>query len=170
MILDSILESKSENKNESANLWLELILKYQKESWFNRFKKKRDLKKVSKTTTPTIDVLIDMANTIQLLGKYFLYYNSKEKSLIASYKIKKSNIIVFPLSDEKDKKDWKCIIDINESKNVKLTIVNPDVQYSTSWNEQTINSVIQNKYEMYTFEYITNILMDRFFGLIISYI
>ena len=91
-------------------------------------------------------------------------------SLIASYKIKKSNIIVFPLSDEKDKRDWKCVIDINESKNVKLTIVNPDVQYSTSWNEQTINSVIQNKYEMYTFEYITNILMDRFFGLIISYI
>ena len=55
---------------------------------------------------------------------------------------------------------------------VKMTIITSsnEVQYSTSWNSSSVQSVIQHKYDAYLFENIVNILMDRFFDLVISYI
>ena len=55
---------------------------------------------------------------------------------------------------------------------VKMTIITSsnEVQYSTSWNSSSVQCVIQQKYDAYLFENIVNILMDRFFDLVISYI
>ena len=170
MILDDILESKN---STTANPWIDMILEYQKKDIFTRYKKKYQLYKISKSTTPSIDVIVDMAETIQLLGKYLLYNNNKDTAPIASYKRNKSNIIVFPIN-EKENYGLKCILDITHDKTVKMTIMTSgcpkEIQFNASWNEESISSVIKHKYDEYIFEHITNILMKRFFGLIISYI
>ena len=167
MILDEILEAKS----DSTNPWLDMILEYKNKNWWEKYKKKNQLRKVSKTTTPTIETMVDMAETIQSFGKYLFYNNNKDTATIASYKKNKSNIIVFII--DKDNPDGlKCVIDISNNMAVKLTILTKsnEVQYSTSWNESSIQSVIQHKYDAYLFENIVDILMKRFFDLIISYI
>lgn len=167
MILDEILETKS----ESAKPWLDMIIDYQNKNWWEKYKKRRQLRKVSKTTTPTIETMVDMAETIQSFGKYLLYDNNKDTADIASYKKNKSNIIIF-LIDKKLPDGLKCVIDISNNKVVKLTIITKsnEVQYSTSWDESSIQSVIQHKYDVYLFENIVDILMKRFFDLVISYI
>jgi hypothetical protein len=167
MILDEILEAKS----DSANPWLDMILEYKNKNWWEKYKKRNQLRKVSKTTTPTIETMVDMAETIQSFGKYLFYNNNKDTATIASYKKNKSNIIVFII--DKDNPDGlKCVIDISNNMVVKLTILTKsnEVQYSTSWNESSIQSVIQHKYDAYLFENIVDILMKRFFDLVISYI
>jgi hypothetical protein len=167
MILDEILEAKS----DSTNPWLDMILEYKNKNWWEKYKKKNQLRKVSKTTTPTIETMVDMAETIQSFGKYLFYNNNKDTATIASYKKNKSNIIVFII--DKDNPDGlKCVIDISNNMVVKLTILTKsnEVQYSTSWNESSIQSVIQHKYDAYLFENIVDILMKRFFDLVISYI
>ena len=167
MILDEILEAKS----DSANPWLDMIIEYKNKNWWEKYKKKNQLRKVSKTTTPTIETMVDMAETIQSFGKYLFYNNNKDTATIASYKKNKSNIIVF-LIDKDNPDGLKCVIDISNNMVVKLTILTKsnEVQYSTSWNESSIQSVIQHKYDAYLFENIVDILMKRFFDLVISYI
>lgn len=167
MILDEILEAKS----DSANPWLDMIIEYKNKNWWKKYKKRNQLRKISKTTTPTIETMIDMAETIQSFGKYLLYNNNKDTADIASYKKNKSNIIVF-LIDKDNPDGLKCVIDISNNMAVKLTILTKsnEVQYSTSWNESSIQSVIQHKYDAYLFENIVDILMKRFFDLVISYI
>ena len=168
MILDEILEVKDDS---SSNPWLDMIIEYQKKNWFDRYKKKRQLKKISKTTTPTIETMVSMAESIQSFGKYLLYDNNKDTADIASYKKNKSDIIVFIL-DKKNPDGLKCILDISNTMNVKMSIItkSKEVQYSTSWNQSSIQSVIKHKYDEYLFEKIVNILMERFFNLVISYI
>lgn len=167
MILDEILEAKS----DSTNPWLDMIIEYKNKNWWEKYKKKNQLRKVSKTTTPTIETMVDMAETIQSFGKYLFYDNNKDTATIASYKKNKSNIIVF-LIDKDNPDGLKCVIDISNNMAVKLTILTKsnEVQYSTSWNESSIQSVIQHKYDAYLFENIVDILMKRFFDLVISYI
>jgi len=167
MILDEILEAKS----DSTNPWLDMIIEYKNKNWWEKYKKKNQLRKVSKTTTPTIETMVDMAETIQSFGKYLFYNNNKDTATIASYKKNKSNIIVF-LIDKDNPDGLKCVIDISNNMAVKLTILTKsnEVQYSTSWNESSIQSVIQHKYDAYLFENIVDILMKRFFDLVISYI
>ena len=167
MILDEILEVKS----DSTNPWLDMIMEYEHKNWWEKYKKRKQLRKVSKTTTPTIETMVDMAETIQSFGKYLFYNNNKDTATIASYKKNKSNIIVF-LIDKDNPDGLKCVIDISNNMAVKLTILTKsnEVQYSTSWNESSIKSVIQHKYDAYLFENIVDILMKRFFDLVISYI
>ena len=167
MILDEILEAKA----DSTNPWLDMIIEYHKKGWWDRYKKRKQLRKVSKTTTPTIETMVEMAETIQSFGKYLFYDNNKDTASIASYKKNKSNIIIF-LIDEKNPEGLKCVLDISNNMTVKMTIITSsnEVQYSTSWNSSSVQSVIQHKYDAYLFENIVNILMDRFFDLVISYI
>ena len=167
MILDEILEKKY----DSPNQWIDLVLEYKNKSIFERYYKKYQLRKISERTTPTIEVINDMAETIQLFGRYLLYNNDKDTASIASYKKNKSNIIIFPIYP-KEKDGLKCIIDINNKMTIKLSIITNDkeIQYNTSWNSESIDSVIKHQYDAYLFEKITNILMRRFFDLIIKYI
>lgn len=167
MILDEILEAKA----DSTNPWLDMIMEYHKKGWLDRYKKRKQLRKVSKITTPTIETMVDMAETIQSFGKYLFYDNNKDTASIASYKKNKSNIIIF-LIDKKKPDGLKCILDISDTMNVKMNIItkSKEVQYSTSWNQSSIQSVIQHKYDAYLFGNIVNILMERFFDLVISYI
>ena len=167
MILDEILEAKA----DSTNPWLDMIMEYQKKGWWDRYNKRKQLRKVSKTTTPTIETMVDMAETIQSFGKYLFYDNNKDTATISSYKKNKSNIIVF-LIDKKKPEGLKCVLDISNTMTVKMTIVTSsnETQYSTSWNSSSVSSVIQHKYDEYLFENIVNILMERFFDLVISYI
>lgn len=161
LILDNLLPQTK--KNLSSNRWVDLIDESKDMGWWRRHKLKQGIEKSLDGYNPTISDLHEMANAIQILGTYYLYYNSEINSRICSYTDKGADIIRINIED-----DFAILIRI-KNVNVKLTVYNPEEVFSKQWTENNLETVAENKYEEVLFTKVTEYLLRYFRELIIDY-
>ena len=163
MILDKLLPPIKKT-TVTSNRWIDLIDSSKDMGWWEKYKLKKELKKSLSNYLPTISDLHEMASAIQILGMYYLYYNSDTKSDISSIKNKGTDIIRINMKD-----DFAVLLNI-KNVNVSMSVYNPELVFEKRWTESNLESVAENKYEEILFDKVTKLLVKNFMNLIISYI